>query len=202
MTTNIKSMSEQLFELLVKDYPIGIRLTSGDLMTTANIHGIKCSMGAVAGFMNRAVEKGVVELIGAVIIDLKKNKKTFVYQVLHHRPWDFKAPGKGSPLGRKLKSYNLPNVELIEHNGTHNGEPIKVVESKPEPKDEAQVHFGADKAVQDWAEKSVKDGTAVEDIMIRLAEVMTLINAMPTKKSMAEATDDELIAEVKRRFHQ
>lgn len=199
MNTNVKSVSEQLFELLKKDYPIGVNLTSGDLLTTANIHGIKCSMGAVAGFMNRAVEKKVLDLIGAVIIDTQKNKKTFVYRVMNHNAWNFKAPGKGSDLGRKLKGYNLPDVPLLEYAGSHNGEPIKVVDTK---KDGAKVSFGSDKAVKDWAEGCMKQGTAEDEIIIRLAEVMALIEAMRDKKSVAELTDDELIAEVKRRFHQ
>lgn len=203
MTTNVKSVSEQLFDLLIKDYPIGIRMTSGDLQTTANIHGIKCSEGAVAGFFNRAQKKGVLELIGGVILDIKKNKKTFVYQVKSHKPWNFKGPSAGSPKGRQVKSYTITSPDLVEYDGQHNGETIKVVEAaKPEPKDKAKVQFGTDKAVGEWAEKCIKDGTVIEEIMIRLAEVMALINAMETKKNITEATDDELIAEVKRRFHQ
>lgn len=199
MTTNVKSVSEQLFELLVKDYPIGIQLTSGDLLATANIHGIKCSMGAVAGFMNRCVEKKVVKLIGAVIADVKKNKKTFVYQVLHHTPWNFHVAGVGSPKGRKLKGYNLPDVPLVEYNGTHNGEPIKVVEAKDQ---KAKVQFGSDKAVKEWSEKCVSDGTAEDEIIIRLAEVMALIEAMRGQKTkITQFSDDEIADEVKRRFH-
>lgn len=197
MTTNVKSMSEQLFGLLKTDYPIGVQLTSGDLKVTANAHGIKCSIGAVAGFMNRAVEKGVIKLIGGIIIDTQKNKKTFLYQVLNHDEWDFKAPGKGSNLGRKLKTYNLPDVPLVEYTGTHNGEPIKVAEaSKP------KVAFGSDKAVKDWAEKCVADGTAEDEIIFRLAEVMGLLEAMRGKKTkITEFSDDEIADEVKRRFH-
>lgn len=203
MTTNVKSLSEQLFDLLKKDYPIGIRMTSGDLKTTANIHGIKCSEGAIAGFLNRAQKKGVLSLVGSAKI--KGNKReTFVYQVMNHDAWAFKGPSAGSPKGREMKGHHInKNVPLIEYNGTHNGDTIKVVEAaKPEPKDKAKVQFGTDKAVGEWAEKCVKDGTIIEEIMIRLAEVMALINAMGTKKNIAEATDDELIAEVKRRFHQ
>ena len=200
MTTNVKSISEQLFTLIIKDYPIGVQLTSGDLKTTANIHGIKCSMGAVSGFMNRAVEKGVFKLIGAIIIDAQKNKKTFLYQVLNHDAWDFKAPGKGSPVGRSSKGYNLPDVPLLEYEGTHNGEKITVVESKPEPK--AKVQFGSDKAVKDWADKCVADGTVEDEIILRLAEVMALIEAQRgVRTDISAFSDDEIADEVKRRFH-
>lgn len=198
MTTNVKSLSEQLFELILKDYPIGIQLTSGDLKVTANTHGIVCSEGAVAGFMNRAVRKEVLKLVGAVIPDLRKNKKAFVYQVLSHEPWDFKAPSKGSLKGRELKSYNMQDVPLIEYSGTHNGEPIKVIEAK----DKDKVQFGIDKAVKDWADKCVTNGTVEDEIMLRLAEVMALIEAQRgVRTNIAAFSDDEIADEVKRRFH-
>lgn len=198
MNTNLKSVSEQLFKLLKKDYPIGIRMTSGDLQTTANIHGIECSEGAVAGFFNRAQKKGVVAVVGSARI--KGNKRdTFVYQVISHEPWDFKPSSLGSPKGRQMKGYNTQTVPLIEYDATHNGETIKVVEAK---KDGAKVSFGSDNAVKEWAESCMSGGTAEDEIMLRLAEVMALIEAMRSKKNIAEATDDELIAEVKRRFHQ
>lgn len=202
MTTNVKSLSEQLFDLLKKDYPIGIRMTSGDLKTTANIHDIKCSEGAVAGFLNRAQKKGVLSLVGSTKI--KGNKReTFVYQVMSHDAWAFKGPSAGSPKGREMKGYHTrKNVPLIEYDGTHNGEPIKVIESKPEPKNKAQVQFGTDKTVETWANKCVADGTATEEIMLRLAETMALLNALTgAKTKISEFSDDEIADEVKRRFH-
>lgn len=183
------SIASDIFAILCEEYPVNSSFTSGDLKVLCNTRGINASEGAVQGFLNRALKKKVLTYDSTY--RTPKNQLGYFYRVLKHEGWNFHAPSLGSEPGRKITS-NRP---------TFNGEPITVIETpKSEPK--AKVQFGSDKTVSDWAEKCVTDGTATDEIMIRLAEVMALIEAQRNQKTkISEFSDDEIADEVKRRFH-
>ena len=193
MTNRRLSLASDLFKVMVDQFPIGRVITSGEMRVAAEMAGLQPSEGAVQGFLNRALKKKVVVHDG--IYHTKKNQKGYYFRIISHEPWNFKSPGIGSIAGRSL-NYTKPLFEGEEMPVNH------IPENKKEEPAKREVRFITDQPVADWANRCAADGTATDEIMLRLGEVMALVEAqrgLMTK--LSEFTDDEIADEVKRRFH-
>lgn len=182
-----KSLASDLFAILVDMFPIGYDFTSAEFKAIETIKGLNASEGAVQGFLNRALKKK--NLIVSNTYKSPKGQICYIYKVINHTPWGFHTAGIGSHEGRQIKQSRHINMGIEEN--------ITVIEVK-----KPEVHFVTDQAVKDWANKCAADGTATDEIMLRLSEVMALVEGQREMLSkLTDYSDDEIADEVKRRFH-
>ena len=187
-----KSLASDIHAILISNIKVGQNFTAQELKVLVSVKGINASEGAIHGFLNRAMNKGMVKHTGHYTVG-KTNSKAYVYMLNNTDAWAFKSASKGSPAGRKLHKDHPDFGDRIE---TAMNDKNLNVKTTPE------VAFATDRAVSDWANKCAADGTATDEIMLRLGEVMALVEAqrgLMTK--LSEFTDDEIADEVKRRFH-
>lgn len=196
--TKKKSLASDIFEIL-KEYPVGETITSSELKIKCKLRGLQVSDGAVQGFINRAINKGVLKVTG--IYKTPKNQTGYFYSILNHTPWNFHGPSHGSTKGRVIKGTNhQTDLPIIETEAIHNGEKITVLDKpKIEPKKEEPASPPS-LSMADWALECVQNGTAFGEMDVRLTEAFALMGALRlSQKTISDMTTDELLAEIKRR---
>ena len=113
--TNVISAAEQIHEFLKSNYSIGSEFLSCEFRAALFERGYEFSSGAISGFLDRAINKGVVYVVG-VAPNPENNKQVYVYRYTDDTvEWNHKGPSHGSNKGRMTKDFqkkhNPPAME-------------------------------------------------------------------------------------------
>ena len=92
---------------------VGYKFTKDSLKAKVSDAGLEeISEGAITGFIHRAVSFGHVQFAGKVAGE--HDRMLHQYEIVDHKPWDFKPKSYGSNKGRTIKNrqYNpVPDAE-------------------------------------------------------------------------------------------